>query len=93
VTRDPFLVYTSNIFALLGLRALYSAIGSLVARLRYLRAGIALLLIFVATKMALHDIVEIAPGVSLTVIALVLGAALLASLLQPAADKPAPRDT
>jgi tellurite resistance protein TerC len=83
VTRDPFLVYTSNIFALLGLRALYSAIGSLVSRLRYLRAGIALLLIFVAAKMALHDVVEIAPGLSLAVIALVFGAALLASLVCP----------
>jgi tellurite resistance protein TerC len=83
VTRDPFLVYTSNIFALLGLRALYSALGHLVARLRYLRTGIALLLLFVAAKLALHGVVEIPPGLSLAVIALVFGGAVLASLLWP----------
>jgi tellurite resistance protein TerC len=87
VTRDPFLVYTSNIFAMLGLRALYSAIGGLVARLRYLRPGLALLLLFVAVKMALHGIVEVPAGISLAVIALVFGGGLLASLLWPQASK------
>ena len=65
VTRDPFLVYSSNIFALLGLRALYGVIGDLFTRFRYLRVGLAALLGFVALKLVLSDVVHIPPAVSL----------------------------
>jgi tellurite resistance protein TerC len=83
ITRDPFLVYTSNVFALLGLRSLYSVIGDLVARLKYLRIGLAVLLVFVAVKLMLTGLVHIPPGVSLGVIAAILGVAAAASRWLP----------
>jgi tellurite resistance protein TerC len=83
VTRDPFLVYTSNIFALLGLRSLYAVIGDLVGRFRYLRAGLAALLLFVAVKLMLSGFVDIPPEVSLGVIVAILAAAIAASRLLP----------
>ena len=89
ITRDPFLVYTSNVFALLGLRSLYSVIGDLVARLKYLRIGLAVLLVFVAVKLMLTGLVHIPPGVSLGVIAAILGMAAAASRWLPG---PRPRD-
>jgi TerC family integral membrane protein len=89
VTRDPFLVYTSNVFALLGLRSLYAVIGDVVARLRYLRLGLAVLLVFVAAKLVMSGFVHIPPGVSLGVIAAILGLAIGASRFMPAArNKP-----
>lgn len=83
VTQDPFLVYSSNIFALLGLRALYGVIGDLFARFWYLRAGLAALLGFVALKLVLSDVVHIPAALSLAVIVAILGAATLASRLLP----------
>jgi tellurite resistance protein TerC len=79
VTRDPFIVYTSNVFALLGLRSLYAVIGDVFDRFPYLRMGLAVLLAFVAAKLALTGFVHIPSGVSLGVIALVLLAATAAS--------------
>jgi tellurite resistance protein TerC len=78
ITRDPYIVYTSNIFALLGLRALYFVLADVVQRFHYLRPGLAAVLCFVALKMLLTDIVEIPVATSLGVIAgivLVAGAA------------------
>jgi len=83
VTRDPFLVYTSNVFALLGLRSLYLVIGNLFERFPYLRMGLAALLVFVALKLGLSAFVHIPPGASLAVIAAILGAAAAASRLLP----------
>jgi tellurite resistance protein TerC len=82
ITRDPYLVYTSNIFALLGLRALYLALGAAIRNLRYLRPALAIMLALVAVKMLLG--VEIRPVVSLAVIATIFGAAIVASRLFPA---------
>ena len=81
VTRDPFLVYTSNVFALLGLRSLYAAIGNLFERFPYLRMGLAALLVFVALKLALSGFVHIPAGISLAVIAAILAVAAAASRL------------
>ena len=81
VTRDPFLVYTSNVFALLGLRSLYAVIGNLFERFPYLRIGLAALLVFVALKLALWPLVQIPAGISLAVIVAILAVAATASRL------------
>jgi len=83
VTRDVFIVYTSNIFAVLGLRALCFLVARLVRRLRYLKPALALVLAFVGAKMLIGDKVHISDGVSLLVVAGLLGVAALVSLLLP----------
>ena len=80
ITRDPFLVYTSNIFALLGLRSLYFVIATALGRLRYLRYGLAVVLTFVAARMLLASALPIPVAVSLGVIAAVLLVTVTASL-------------
>ncbi len=94
VTGDPFIVFTSNIFAILGLRALYFCISGFVARLRYLKVGLALVLIFVAAKMLVSDFYQVPIQVSLGVVVGLLGGATLASLIaspvRPPAVKGAP---
>jgi predicted tellurium resistance membrane protein TerC len=84
VTRDPFLVYTSNVFALLGLRSLYFVLAGAIRGLRFLHVGLAIMLLFVAAKMLLAGVVEIPPGVSLAAIALIFTIAIVASRLFPA---------
>lgn len=86
VTRDPFLVYTSNIFAILGLRSLYFLLANLIGRLHYLKYGLSLVLAFVGVKMLLADIAPIPIAVSLGVIAAILGASAGISLLFPAKE-------
>lgn len=81
VTNDPFIVYTSNIFAILGLRSLYFLLAGIIHQFHYLKTGLALILAFVGTKMLLTDIYKIPIGVSLLVIALLLGGAIAASLV------------
>jgi tellurite resistance protein TerC len=81
ITRDPFIVFTSNIFAILGLRALYFLLASSLGRIRYLNVGLAGVLVFVGAKMLLSGVVAIPVTVSLAVVALTLAAAVVASLL------------
>jgi tellurite resistance protein TerC len=69
ITRQPFLAYTSNIMAVMGLRSLYVLLAAGLAKLRFLHFGLAAVLGFAAVKMLLADWVEIGPGVSLAVIA------------------------
>jgi len=78
VTRDPFIVFTSNIFAILGLRSLYFLLANAAARFRYLRIGLAVVLVFIGAKMAFS--LDIPALTSLGVVVLVLGAAIAASL-------------
>jgi len=85
VTRDPFLVYTSNVFALLGLRSLYFVLAGAIRDLRFLRTGLGILLLFVAAKMLLADVIEIPPLVSLAVVAGIFAVAIVASRLFPGA--------
>ncbi|HEY5086037.1 MAG TPA: hypothetical protein VII66_01640, partial [Gemmatimonadaceae bacterium] len=80
VTRVPFLVYTSNVAAILGLRSLYFLLSGAVSKLRYLTIGLAFLLIFVGLKMLLSAWYEIPTAASLGVIILILGTAALASI-------------
>ncbi len=84
ITRDPFIVYTSNIFAILGLRSLFFLLAGLMDRFRYLPVGLGLVLAFVGVKMVLSDIYPIPIGWSLGVVALVLASSVLASLVIPA---------
>jgi tellurite resistance protein TerC len=79
VTRDPFIVFTSNIFAILGLRALYFLLAGSLTRLRYLNVGLAGVLVFVGGKMLLSGVAPIPVAVSLAVVAGLLGAAVVAS--------------
>jgi tellurite resistance protein TerC len=82
VTRDPFIVYSSNIFAILGLRALYFVLADVIGRFHYLKYGLALVLVFVGAKMALADLVEVPVAVSLGIVALLLlGSGMLSWLL------------
>jgi tellurite resistance protein TerC len=81
VTDDPFIVFTSNIFAILGLRSLYFLLAGFVSRFTYLKPSLAAVLVFVGAKMALVDVVKIHPGVSLGVIVAILGVGIAASLL------------
>jgi tellurite resistance protein TerC len=81
VTTDPFIVYTSNIFAILGLRALYFALSSMLGKFSYLKIGVSLVLVFVGVKMLLAGVFEIPILVSLAVIATLLTGAIVASLL------------
>lgn len=81
ISDDPFIVYTSNVFAILGLRSLYFALAGIEKYFRYLKYGLAVILIFVGTKMALADIYKIPVEISLLVIALILGVSMLASVV------------
>jgi tellurite resistance protein TerC len=83
VTGDLFLVYTSNVFAMLGLRSLYFLLGGVVERFRFLRAGLAAILVFVGAKMLLSGVVEVPTWVSLAVIAAALVLAGAASATVP----------
>jgi len=94
LTRDPFLVFSANVFALLGLRHLYFLVAGLLARLAYLRAGLCVILAFISVKLfgeALHSsgvtkvgpvpVPQVSPWLSLVIIALVLTVTALASVL------------
>lgn len=90
VTRDPFIVYTSNICAILGLRALYFLLAGVMGKFRYLKVGLGLVLAFVGVKMLVSEFWPIPIGVSLAVIAVLLGGSIAASLLRPVAEPPLP---
>jgi tellurite resistance protein TerC len=88
VTSDPFIVFTSNVFAIFGLRAMYSLLAELVTRLSYLRVGLALVLVFVGTKMLIQSVYETPILVSLGVVAVLLGGSALASVVSRPARRP-----
>ncbi|HEY0745010.1 MAG TPA: TerC family protein [Chryseosolibacter sp.] len=81
ISDDPFIVYTSNVFAILGLRSLYFALSGIESYFRYLKYGLAVILCFVGTKMCLMDFFKIPVEVSLIVIVFVLGISMLASVI------------
>ena len=83
VTQDPFIVYTSNVFAILGLRALYFLLAGIIHRFHYLKLGLSVVLVFVGAKMLITDVYKVPIGLALGVVALVLGASIIASLLFP----------
>ena len=88
ITRDPFIVFTSNIFAILGLRALYFVLAGMLDRFRYLKLGLAGVLVFVGGKMLIEPWHRVTIVASLIVIVSLLGIAVLASILRPAPPAP-----
>ena len=83
VTRDPFLVYTSNVFAMLGLRSLYFVLAGIIERFRFIRVGLAAILAFFGGRLLLSDVVEVPTAVSLAVIAAALTLSVAASIKWP----------
>ncbi len=83
VTQDPFLVYTSNVFAILGLRSLYFLLAGVIHKFHYLKLGLSVVLVFVGAKMLLTDVYKVPVALSLGVIALVLLLSVAASLVFP----------
>ena len=94
ITQDVFIVYTSNIFAILGLRAMSFLVASVIRKLRYLKAGLALVLAFVGVKMLIESHVHIPELLSLAVVVTLLVGSALVSLLRPDNDerRPPPAD-
>lgn len=85
ITFDPFIVYTSNVFAILGLRALYFLLAGIMEMFRYLKVGLSFVLCFVGVKMVLADLYKIPVEISLGVVAAILTLAIVASVLPGAA--------
>ena len=81
ITMDPFIVYTSNVFAILGLRALYFLLAGIMDMFRYLKVGLSFVLCFVGVKMMIVDLYKIPIGVSLGVVAGILALSIFASLI------------
>ncbi|HEY0671229.1 MAG TPA: TerC family protein [Longimicrobiales bacterium] len=81
ITSDPFLVYTSNVFAILGLRSMYFLLAGIVHKFVYLRVGLALVLAFVGIKMMIVDIYKIPTLWSLSVVAVLIGGSIVLSLM------------
>jgi len=90
VTRDPFIVFFSNIFAILGLRSLFFLVMDVMNRFRYLKLGLAILLLFIGLKMLVHDLFEISTPVSLIAISMILFISIMASLLHNSIQKKRP---
>jgi tellurite resistance protein TerC len=88
VTTDPFLVYTSNVFAILGLRALYFLLADVVTKFRFLKLGLSAILAFVGVKMLIEGIYHIPILASLGVIAAILTLSIVASLVLPEPEVP-----
>jgi tellurite resistance protein TerC len=82
ITRDPFIAYTSNICAILGLRSLYFLVAGLMDRFIYLRTGLALVLGFVGIKMIIADCLPLPRVLSLGIIAVILGVTIVLSMLK-----------
>ena len=89
VTTNSFLVFTSNAFAILGLRALYFLLAGMIGRFVYLKIGLAAVLVFVGAKMLLTDVFHVPIWASLAVIAGCIGASIGFSLKRTAAPEPA----
>ena len=92
VTEEPFLIYSSNLFAILGLRALYVVLAGALANLRYLRFGLAAVLAFAGGKLLLGSWIKIPPLVSVGVIAACIGIAIVASVYANRRDRQKARD-
>jgi tellurite resistance protein TerC len=80
ITTDPFIVYTSNVFAILGLRAMHFLLSPSLEKLKFLKKGLAAITIFIGIKMLISSVVSIPLGISLAVIVLILGITVLTSL-------------
>jgi len=97
ITRDPFIVYTSNVMAILGLRSMYFLLAGVAGKFVYLKFGLSLVLVFVGAKMMLIDVFKVPTAVSLAVVGTLIGGSVVLSLLRPPlpaedpAEQPLPR--
>jgi tellurite resistance protein TerC len=82
VTQDPFIVYTSNVFAILGLRTIFFALAGMMKIFHYLEHGLSAILVFVGLKMLLHDTFHVPPLISLAIILAILTMSVIASVLR-----------
>ncbi len=87
ITTDPFIVYTSNVFAILGLRALYFALASIIHRFEYLKYGLALVLVLVGTKMVIVDFWKMPTPLALGLTVSLIGGSILLSLWKTRGQK------
>ena len=92
ITRDPFLIWMGNVFALLGLRALFVLVAGLIRRFRYLHHTIAVVLAAVGAKLLLEDVVKVGPVTSFTAVAAMFTAGIVASLVADRRDPEAARE-
>lgn len=92
ITTDPFIVLTSNIFAILGLRSMYFLLADMADRFSLLKYGLALVLVFVGAKMVLIDLVKIPTALSLLVVALIIGTSVVLSLRQSRKEATGPAE-
>ena len=83
VTKDPFIVFTSNVFAVMGLRSLFFAVAGVMGIFHYLKYGLSVILSFIGVKMLIHDFYVMPIEIALGVIAVVLSVSVLASILLP----------
>ncbi|MCC9167144.1 TerC family protein [Pontibacter harenae] len=90
ISKDPFIVYTSNVFALLGLRALYFALAGIMQLFHYLHYGLSLILVFIGAKLVLSDLIEIDMRYALLVVGFILTVSIVLSLLFPKKDNELP---
>jgi tellurite resistance protein TerC len=90
ITSDPFIVYTSNVFAILGLRALYFLLEGMMGRFHHLKIGLALVLVFVGGKMLLSHFLHVPIALSLGIVAALLGGSIATSLYWPQAEAELP---
>ena len=90
ITHNLFTAYTSNIFAILGLRALFFVLAGIMDMFRYLKYGLSLVLVFIGLKMLVADFYKIPIGLSLGVVAVILAVSVVASVLLPAPEEPSP---
>ncbi len=89
ISDNPFIIYTSNVFAILGLRTLYFALAGLVNIFHYLNLGMSIILMFIGAKMMLSDVYKIPIGLALSVVVGILAISVAASLLLPKKEEPA----
>jgi tellurite resistance protein TerC len=93
ITQDPFIVFTSNIMAILGLRSMYFMLASVIDKFVYLKTGLSFVLVFIGVKMLLIDVFKIPTVLSLGVIIGVLGISIIASLYKTRNDPPKTEET
>jgi len=92
ITRDEFIIYSSNAFAILGLRALYFAVAGIMRLFHYLHYGLALILVFVGIKMLIADFYHVPTPYALAFIGITLTASVVASILSPKEEEPLPEE-
>ncbi len=90
ITDDPFIVYTSNVAAILGLRSLYFLLAGIMDRFHYLKVGLGAVLVFVGVKMAGADVYHVPIAASLAIIVLLIGGSVILSLLRPLEEEAHP---